>query len=180
MRWDLLWALDSASVPSHVEGVDLTSFDADSLVAWGQVEQFVLSLLGEVKKSGPLRLDLIGGLSETSALVRSLAMLDITSLIGALSLLLPLLALTGHLWSLHTHAYTLLVLDMLSLKLCLVHILTHGLLLTSPEVALLTSCGFLISDHAELAILSSCDELTLLDSARLLLLLHDCLSRRDK
>jgi len=154
-----------------------TSIHLLTLISWSQVEKLILPLLREVDKSWPLRFDLIRWLSETTTLIATLVKTCVTSLVRALSLLLPLLSFPGHLRSLHLFAFFLLVLIS---KFACMHTRALHVLVTTTIVTLLVFSCLLLLDYTELRVLSCGNQIRLSNSSSLFLLLHQCLSGRDK
>lgn len=114
-----------------------------------------MSLLGEVHKGWPLRLDLIRWLSETATLVATLVKTKISSLIGALGLLLPLLPFPGHLWASHRTAHRSLVLLVLSGELALMHARALHVFVTTTIVTLLVISRLFLLYHTKFRVLNS-------------------------
>lgn len=177
MVWQLFGAIDSSLLELHVELMHATSCLCRTEHSWRQVEKLILSLLSEVYKIWPFRLDLVRWLSEATTLIATLMQALISGLVGALSLLLPLLS-----FPCHRRAFQLssLFFLMLSRKLALMHACALHILITTTIVTpLVIFCLFLL-DHAEFRVLNSGDQIRLSNCSRLLLLLHHRLSWRDK
>lgn len=102
----------------------------------------------------------------------------VTGLIGALSLLLPPLALTGHLRALHLVSHRALIFDALLLKLTLMHIGSLNVLVSATVIAFFVISCLLLLDNIETRVII--DQFRLGDSTGLLLLLYSRLSRRHK
>ena len=177
---DFLGSEDVGFLVFHVELVDLTCFLKDTELTRGQGGKFVLSLLGELNENGPLGFDLIGWLSETSALEATRMETRVTGLVGALGLLLPLLSLTSHLRSLMGLLQRGTILLVLSNKLALMDVLGVGVVSATTVLILLVVSALLLLDDAELGVFLCGDQVGLGGGTSLLLLLHDGLSGRDK
>ena len=177
---DFLGSEDVGLLVFHVELVDLTCFLKDTELTWGQGGKFVLSLLGELNENGPLGFDLIGWLSETSALEATRMETRVTGLVGALGLLLPLLSLTSHLRSLMGLLQGGTILLVLSDELALMDVLGVGVVSATTVLILLVVSALLLLDDAELGVFLGGDQVGLGGGTSLLLLLHDGLSGRDK
>ena len=102
----------------------------------------------------------------------------VTGLIGALRLLLPSLALTGHLWALHFVSHRALIFDALSLELALMHIRSLNVFVSATVIALLVIFCLFLLDNIETRVIV--DQVRLGNSTGLFLLLHSRLSRRHK
>ena len=100
--------------------------------------------------------------------------------IGALGLLLPLLALARHLRALHRLLHCDHVLRVLRLQLRLVDAGPHTLFFASAEVSFLGLSVFLLFNDAELRVFSGGHQVAIGDSTCLLLLLHDGLALGHK
>ena len=129
----------------------LTGIDGFTEKAWLQVEQLVLSLLGELAKNGPFRLELIGGLSETTSHV-ALMQSRVTGLVSSLLLLLPLLSLSRHLGSHMSEPCCNSVFTVLGNQLGFVHCTSCGLVVAAAEVTFIVIFGLFLLYDAKLAV----------------------------
>jgi len=151
-----LGAVDSCLLPLSVELMHLTGIDGFTKNAWLQVEQLVLSLLRELAKNRPFRLELIGGLSETTSHV-ALMQSRVTSLVGSLLLLLPLLSLSRHLGSHMSEPCCNSVFAMLGNQFGFVDCTSRGLVVAAAEVTFLVIFGLFLFNDAELTIYGGSD-----------------------
>ena len=112
-----------------------------------------------MEECGPLGLDLIGWLSETSPLIPIRVQRQAAGLIGALGLLLPFLPLSRHLRTSSLKLLRSFVLNVLSVQLLTVDLLGGGTLISTSEIASLGSSRLFLFDLRELCVFLCCHKI---------------------